>query len=47
MIIGIAGDYEEALELTRRIIDDTYTNTGKVDVYNIAITATSIDFTLS
>ena len=34
MIIGIAGSYEEALELTRRIIDDTYTNTGKVDVYN-------------
>ena len=34
MIIGIAGSHEEALELTRRIIDDTYTNTGKVDVYN-------------
>ena len=34
MVIGIAGDYDEALELTRQIVDETYQETGRVDVYN-------------
>ena len=34
MVIGIAGDYDEALELTRQIVDETYHETGRVDVYN-------------
>ena len=34
MVIGIAGDYDEALELTRQIVDETYNETGRVDVYN-------------
>lgn len=31
-IIGLAKGYGEALELVRRIVDDTYRNTGAVDV---------------
>ena len=31
-IIGLAKGYREALELVRRIVDDTYQNTGTVDV---------------
>lgn len=34
MVIGIAGDYDEALELTRQIVDETYHETGRVDVHN-------------
>lgn len=34
MVIGIAGDYGEALELTRQIVDATYHETGRVNVYN-------------
>jgi hypothetical protein len=32
-IIGIARGYGEALEVTRRIIDETYRHTGGVDVW--------------
>lgn len=31
-VIGLAKGYGEALELVRRIVDDTYQNTGTVDV---------------
>jgi hypothetical protein len=33
-IIGIARGYMEALEVVRRIIDETYQNTGGVDVWS-------------
>jgi hypothetical protein len=33
-IIGLAKGYREALELVRRIIDETYRNTGSVDVWS-------------
>jgi hypothetical protein len=33
-VIGLAKGYKEALELTRRIIDETYQNTGSVDVWS-------------
>lgn len=33
-IIGLAKGYGEALELVRRIIDETYQNTGDVDVWS-------------
>lgn len=33
-IIGLAKGYEEALELVRRIVDETYQNTGDVDVWS-------------
>ncbi|MCI7322704.1 MAG: hypothetical protein MR508_05250 [Lachnospiraceae bacterium] len=32
IIIGLAKGYQDALELVRRIIDETYQNTGTVDV---------------
>ena len=32
-IIGLAKGYEDALELVRTIIDETYQNTGDVDVW--------------
>lgn len=32
-IIGLAGNYQEALEVVQRIIEETYQNTGDVDVY--------------
>ncbi len=32
-ILGLAGDYEEAVEVVQRIIEETYRNTGDVDVY--------------
>lgn len=31
-VIGLAKGYNEALELVRRIVDETYQNTGGVDV---------------
>lgn len=33
-IIGLAKGYDEALELVRRIVDETYQNTGGVDVWS-------------
>lgn len=33
-IIGLAQGYEEALELVRRIVDETYQHTGSVDVWS-------------
>ena len=33
-IIGLARGYGEALELVRRIVDETYQATGDVDVWN-------------
>jgi hypothetical protein len=33
-IIGIARGYMEALEVVRRIVDETYQNTGSVDVWS-------------
>ena len=33
-IVGLAKGYGEALELVRQIVDDTYQNTGDVDVRN-------------
>jgi hypothetical protein len=33
-IIGLAEGRKEALELVRRIIDETYQNTGSVDVWS-------------
>ena len=32
IIIGLAKGYQDAMELVRRIIDETYQNTGTVDV---------------
>lgn len=32
-IIGLAGGWEDALELVRCIIDETYQNTGNTDVW--------------
>ena len=32
-IIGLAKGYEDALELVRTIIDETYQHTGDVDVW--------------
>lgn len=34
LVIGLAGDYDEALELVRRIVNETYTETGSVNVYD-------------
>ena len=33
-IIGLAKGYEDALELVRQIVDETYQNTGDVDVWS-------------
>lgn len=33
-IIGIAGNYDEAVELVVKIIEETYDNTGTTDVYS-------------
>jgi hypothetical protein len=33
-VIGLARGYKEALELVRRIIDETYRETGSVDVWS-------------
>ncbi len=32
-IIGIAGNYDEAVELVAQIVEETYNNTGGTDVY--------------
>lgn len=33
-IIGLAGSYEEALELVRSIVEETYEHTEGVDIWN-------------
>jgi hypothetical protein len=33
-VIGLAKGYAEALEVVRRIVDETYQNTGTVDVWS-------------
>lgn len=32
-IVGLAGGYDEALELVRRIVEETYEHTNDIDVY--------------